>query len=173
MQSPLTRSLLTLAALGALSAQSPAPSGGAAWCAAIPLSVTQPARCRALEIVAPHGTMRLALALTEAQRERGLMHVTYVPPLQGMLFVFPGGDGDRNFWMKNTVVPLDMVFVRSDGSISDVAANVPATPPHTPDDKVATRNGFAQYVIELGAGQAGALGLLPGTRLAIPPLEPR
>ncbi len=170
---PRMRSLATMAALLALTAQSPSPAAGATWCTSLPLPGTQPAPCRALVLQAPRGMMRLALAITETQRERGLMHVTFVPPAQGMLFAFPRGDADRSFWMKNTVVPLDMVFVQSDGTISAVAVNVPATPPHTPDDKVATRNGIAQYVIELGAGQAGLLGLLPGTRIALPPIDAR
>jgi len=98
------------------------------------------------------------------------MNVAYVPAGQGMIFVFPDGDLDRGFWMKDTITPLDMVFVRRDGTVSSVAVNVPATPPKTPDEKVARRNGTGQYVIELGAGQAGQFGVLPGTRLVIAPL---
>ncbi|MEA2689013.1 MAG: hypothetical protein QOD51_1620, partial [Candidatus Eremiobacteraeota bacterium] len=47
----------------------------------------------------------------------------------------------------------------------------PATPPKTPDDKVARRQAVGRYVIELGAGQAGQLGLLPGSVLVIPPVQ--
>src|SRR5665213_2087099 len=119
---------------------------------------------------AQRGTLRLAVARTEAQRERGLMNVAYVPAGQGMIFVFSDGDIDRGFWMKDTITPLDMVFFQRDDAFSSVEVNVPAAPPETPDDKVARRSGAGQYVIELGAGQAGLFGLLPGTRLVIPPV---
>ncbi len=83
-----------------------------------------------------------------------------------MLFVFPEpGDQRRDFWMKDTIAPLDMVFVRADGTVSSVAARVPATKPGTPDDRIARRNGIGRFVIELAAGGAAAAGLKPGSRL--------
>ncbi len=83
----------------------------------------------------PEGTLRLAVADTEPRRERGLMGVAAVPAGQGMLFVFPDdADVRRDFWMKDTIAPLDMIFVRRDGTISTIAANVPATKRGTPDD---------------------------------------
>jgi uncharacterized protein len=163
---------LALAALLALTAQGPAPATGTSgpWCTRIPLPRSG---CRPIEVRGSRATLHLAVAATGAQREHGLMNVRYVPPGQGMIFVFPDADQLRGFWMKDTITPLDMVFVRSDGTISDVAVNVPATAPHAPDDKIARRQGVARYVIELGAGQAGQLGLLPGTMLAIPPVVAR
>jgi uncharacterized membrane protein (UPF0127 family) len=163
--------LVALAGLLALTAQSPAPAGATPgrWCTRIPLATA--ARCSPLEVRTPRGTLlRLAVANSELQREHGLMNVAYVPPGQGMIFVFSDGDVNRGFWMKDTITPLDMVFVRSDGTISAVEVNVPATAPKTPDEKIARRSGIGQYVIELGAGAAGTLGLLPGTRLVIPPV---
>ena len=165
----LTAVAAALAAGLAFSAQSPAPaSSPLAWCTRIP--IPRVPECRPLEVHAPKGTLRLAVANTEPQRQHGLMNVPYVPLGQGMIFVFADGDADRGFWMKDTITPLDMVFVRRDGSVSSVEVNVPATPPKTPDEKVARRNGAGQYVIELGAGQAGQFGLLPGSRVVIPPL---
>jgi uncharacterized protein len=166
-----TGALVALAALLVLAARSPVPAAAEqAWCTRIPIA--QPSRaCRALEIRTARATLHLAVAATEAQREHGLMNVRWVPPGQGMIFVFPDGDQQRGFWMKDTVTPLDMVFVQSDGTISAVAVNVPATPPKTPDDKVARRQGLGKYVIELGAGAAGQLGLLPGSVLVIPPVQ--
>ncbi len=167
-----SHSLAAAAAL-LLCAQSPAPAAPMPWCAHIPLPATSAPACRPLLVRAPQGTLRLAVAATEQQRERGLMNVAFVPPAQGMIFVFPGGDEDRGFWMKDTITPLDMVFVTAGGTITAVAVNVPATPPHTPDEKVARRSGLAHYVIELGAGQAGLLGLIPGATLVIPAVEGR
>jgi len=165
------RALLALGMLLGLTAQGPAPApAGGPWCTRIPLPR---AGCRPLEIRTPRTTLRLAVAATEAQREHGLMNVRFVPPGEGMIFAFAGGDQMRGFWMKDTVTPLDMVFVQGDGTISAVAVNVPATKPKTPDDKIARRQGVGSYVIELGAGQAGALGLLPGSALIVPPVEAR
>lgn len=170
--------LTVLLALGAqlgLTAQGPAPAAAPAsapWCTRIPIAPVS-RTCRPLEIRTSHAVLRLAVAATDAQREHGLMNVRFVPPGQGMIFVFPGGDELRGFWMKDTITPLDMVFVQSDGTISAVSVNVPATPPKTPDDKVARRQGLGKYVIELGAGAAGQLGLLPGSVLAIPPVAAR
>jgi uncharacterized membrane protein (UPF0127 family) len=84
-----------------------------------------------------------------------------------MLFAFPGGDELRGFWMKDTITPLDMVFVRSDGTIMMIAENVPATKPGTPDDKIARRQALAKYVIELGARESERIGLQPGMQLYI------
>ena len=188
MRRSTTSSLVALAALLALTAQSPEPAASAApgWCTRLPLPRADlpplnvngnpvhrghSADCRVMEVRAGRTTLRLAVASTEAQREHGLMNVPFVPAAQGMLFAFPGGDELRGFWMKDTITPLDMVFVRGDGTISSVAVNVPATRPKTPDDKVERRTGVGRYVIELGAGEAGALGLLPGTHIIVPPVS--
>jgi len=138
------------------------------YCTRIPLPL---ASCRPLDVSSGRVTLHLALASDEAQREHGLMNVRAVPHGQGMLFVFPDGEQTREFWMKDTITPLDMLFVDSAGTVTGVAANVPATKRGTPDDKIARRRGLAQYVIELGAGQASALGLVAGSRLSIPPLR--
>ena len=179
-------SLAAVAALLALCAQTPAPDADP-WCTRVPLPRAdlpalksnvdtqtihqqRPLECRPLEVRAGRTTLHLAVAADEAQREHGLMRVPYVPAGQGMLFAFPGGDQVRGFWMKDTITPLDMVFVKTDGTISVIAVNVPATAPKTPDDKVARREGLGKYVIELGAGEAGRIGLLPGMQLYIVPI---
>jgi uncharacterized membrane protein (UPF0127 family) len=142
-----------------------------AWCHAVPVERTF---CRALVIDAPKATLRLAVADTEARRERGLMFVAAIPPNEGMLFVFADpSDQPQEFWMKDTIAPLDMIFVRADGTVSSIAANVPATKRGTPDSKVARRSGIGRYVIELAAGRARSAGLRPGTSLTIPDLDAR
>ena len=166
--SPAALAALFAAALLALTAQDPTPAAPLPWCTRIPIA-RQPV-CRPLDVRTPHGTLRLAVANTEPAREHGLMNVSFVPAGQGMIFAFPDGDLQRGFWMKDTITPLDMIFVRADGTITSVEVNVPATTPKTPDDRVARRNGVGRFVIELGAGQAGQYGLLPGSRLVIPPV---
>jgi len=120
---------------------------------------------------APRGAMKLVVVNDDPSRERGLMCVVRVPHARGMLFVFAPPDADQGFWMKNTLVPLDMVFVRGDGVVSNVAVNVPATPRGTPDDRVARASGMGRFVIELGAFDAARLGIVKGTTLPVPPLE--
>jgi uncharacterized protein len=150
-----------------------APSAGAAaatpfvsvWCHGVPLGK---AFCSTLVVNAPKTTLRLAVADTDPRREHGLMGVRSVPAAEGMLFSFPDGDMLREFWMKDTVTPLDMIWVRGDGLVTTVASNVPATKPRTPDDQVARRRGVGKYVIELGAGGAKRAGIEPGVRLPIP-----
>ena len=60
------------------------------------------------------------LALTNAQRARGLMFVKEMPATTGMLFVYDDDD-ILSMWMKNTYIPLDMVFARADGTVASIA----------------------------------------------------
>jgi uncharacterized protein len=125
-----------------------------------------------ITVQAPKEKLALEVADTVASREHGLMFRTLVPSGRGMIFVF-GTDGEQRFWMKNTLIPLDMIFVRSDGTITSIAANVPASKVTTSDDQVATRQGWGKYVIELRAGEAERAGLRSGVRLDLPKLEPK
>lgn len=133
---------------------------------ASPLPSTPPAPQHLSTIIvqAPRAELTLQVAKTEDQRERGLMSVTKVWPHTGMVFVF-AKDANVEFWMKNTLVPLDMVFVGPGGEVRSVAANVQATTPDTPDDKIPRRNGNAKYVLELPAGEAEKDGITGGVHL--------
>jgi uncharacterized protein len=111
-----------------------------------------------IQVRAPRATLTLQVAKTEAEREFGLMNVTKLPPHTGMLFVFDQ-DAPVEFWMKDTLVPLDMVFLGPEGMVRTVAANVPATSPKTPDAQIPRRDGKAKYVIELPAGEADQDGI--------------
>jgi uncharacterized membrane protein (UPF0127 family) len=129
-----------------------------------------PLTCRVYPLRAPEVPLTLSVATNEADRERGLMFVRRLPARAGMIFKFPDGDTTRIFWMKNTLIPLDMVFVKADGGVSSVARNVPATTESTPDEQVPRRSGVAQYVIELNAGEAARDGIKPGVHLHLPAL---
>ena len=77
----------------------------------------------------------------------------------------------HEFWMKDTLISLDMVFVENDGTVSSVAAAVPASRPGAADATIARRTGTGRYVIELAAGAARRAGLRPGVRLVLPKLH--
>ena len=101
-------------------------------------------------------------ASDEAQRRRGLMYREELAAGTGMLFIYQG-EGMRAFWMKNTLIPLDMVFFDSAGRFVSLHRDVP---PLT----LALRRSTApaQYVLELNAGEAEKLGIGPETRLVLP-----
>lgn len=118
-----------------------------------------------VSVHAPKATLTLQVARTDDQRERGLMSVTKLPRHAGMIFVFPQ-DAMIEFWMKDTLVSLDMVFVAADGKVRSVAAKVPVVPTDTPDEKIPRRSDMAKYVIELPAGEAALDGIVPGSHLS-------
>lgn len=101
---------------------------------------------------------------TPAGREKGLMMRKSLPKDYGMLFVFPAQMG-LQFWMKNTLVPLDIVFIGSDKKITVVHEKVKASKVTTPEDEVARAGGIAQFVLELPAGRAKAHKLKKGDLL--------
>jgi len=97
------------------------------------------------------------LALTPAQQRRGLMHVRSLPRFTGMLFVYHG-DELRSMWMKNTFIPLDILFIRSDGAVSSIE---PMNEPLTLTSIAAVEP--IRYVLELNGGVAGELGIDTGS----------
>lgn len=123
-----------------------------------------------IEVRAPKADLHLEVARTNPDQERGLSNRTAIAPHTGMLFVFDR-DGAVDFWMKDTLVPLDMVFIGSDGTVRKVYANVPTVSPTLPDAEIPLEPGVAKYVIELGAGEAARDGIVEGLRLAIPNLS--
>lgn len=95
------------------------------------------------------------------QHRRGLMFVRDMPERTGMLFIYDGEE-TRSMWMKNTYIPLDMVFARADGSIVNVIAD---TVPQTL--KSNRSSGPARYVLELNAGTARRLAIGNSSRLVV------
>lgn len=96
------------------------------------------------------------IADTDEKRAQGLMGRTQLKPGAGMLFVYPS-PRPVAFWMHNTLIPLDMIFVDDAGRITNVHANARPL-----DETPIPSRGPAQYVLEIGGGQAARLGLLPG-----------
>ncbi|MBV8198704.1 MAG: DUF192 domain-containing protein [Candidatus Eremiobacteraeota bacterium] len=133
--------------------------------AAVVLAATLPT----VVLQTPRATLTLEVASTAAQREHGLMNRSNLPAHSGMIFIFRD-DAPVEFWMKNTLVPLDMLFVAPDGMVRSVAPNVPVVDPKTPDQSIPRVDGRAKYVIELPAGEAARDGIVSGTRLHLPAL---
>lgn len=131
---------------------------------AVAASLPPPQHLPTILVRAPKATLKLQIAKSESERELGLMSVTDLPAHTGMVFVFDR-EAPIEFWMKDTLIPLDMVFVGANGNVRTIAADVPVVPTDTADDKIPRRSGFAQYVIELPAGEAALDGIGPGTAL--------
>ena len=102
---------------------------------------------------------KMEIAADDASRATGLMHRTHLARDAGMLFDFRANVMTA-FWMKDTPLPLDMLFVRADGTISTVAAN--AVPLSTAEIVSAEP---VRAVIEINGGLASALGIAPGDRV--------
>lgn len=102
------------------------------------------------------------IAATDAERAQGLMFRTKMPSDHGMLFIFDG-EGDRYFWMKNTPLPLDIIFIDASGKIVSIAAN---TVPYS--EKVIPSGAPARFVFEINAGLSAELGLKSGDRVSSP-----
>jgi uncharacterized membrane protein (UPF0127 family) len=122
-------------------------------------------------VAAPKATLTLEVAKNEIQREYGLMNRTAIAPHTGMVFVFDT-DQMQYFWMKDTLVPLDMVFIGGDGTVRKVYAAVPVLPPGIADNQIPLESAPAKYVIELASGEAAQDGLAAGVRLDLSGLPP-
>lgn len=107
-------------------------------------------------------SLRIEYATTEAERERGLGGRESVAPDYGMLFVFPS-DGYYGFWMKDTLVPLDMFWLDAKGQVVSVELNVAtSTYPNVFYPSISAR-----YVLETAAGFAWAHSIGIGTPLIL------
>ena len=114
-----------------------------------------------IEIVSGSGVHAFAveLATTDAERERGLMFRKELPDGQGMLFDFQR-DQPVAFWMHNTYIPLDMMFIRSDGRIMRIEED--AKPE---SDDLIPSGSPVRAVLEVIGGSSRRLGIKPGDRV--------
>ena len=115
-------------------------------------------------IYAPNAALRVQVATTAEQKEKGLMFVRALPRHTGMLFVYDRM-GRHNFWMKNTFVPLDIVFIDSHRTVSKVATLPAAGGKNIADDDIPRAPGYAHYVLEIPAHEAVADGIVAGAQL--------
>ena len=122
----------------------------------------------ALQIVTATGThdFQVEIAKDEASRARGLMDRRFMPADHGMLFEFDR-EAPESFWMKDTYIPLDMIFISRAGVVTNIAANaeplseraIPSGPP-------------CMAVLELNGGAAARIGLKVGDKVRHPFFKP-
>ena len=105
-------------------------------------------------------TLDIEIADTDSSRSRGLMQRDGLPVDSGMWFIFDQ-ESEQGFWMANTRMALDLIFVRSDGRIQHIARYI--QPMRT---ETVPSNGPAQYVLEVEAGYSDSYGILEGDVIA-------
>lgn len=110
---------------------------------------------------------QVEVARTPAEQERGLMFRTNIPADGGMIFTpYPaegGGPREASFWMKNTPSPLDIIFIRPDGTIARIAENT------IPFSEAPVQSGEpVSAVLEINGGKAAELGIAPGDKVSWP-----
>jgi uncharacterized membrane protein (UPF0127 family) len=106
-------------------------------------------------------TLDVEIARTANEHERGLMYRKSLRAEQGMIFSFEG-ERIRTFWMKNTCIPLDMLFLARDGTVVGVLEQVPVL-----NEEPRSVHCAASYVLEVNAGWSRAHGVTPGMKAAL------
>lgn len=99
------------------------------------------------------------VAASEQQQALGLMCREQLGPDEGMIFPFPTAR-PASFWMRNTLIPLDIIFIRADGTIAGIARGEPLSLAN-----VTSGGEPVSAVLEIPAGRAAALGIGPGARV--------
>ncbi|MBE9635844.1 DUF192 domain-containing protein [Salipiger mangrovisoli] len=130
-------------------------SGQAAWAAC---------DAEVLQLRGDWGSARFVVAVADSVKERaqGLMFVEQMPASAGMLFVYDEPH-PVSFWMKNTLIPLDMLFADAQGVVVSVHENA------IPGDLTAIESGApVQYVLEINGGMAARLGIAEGSQMQHP-----
>ena len=124
----------------------------------MPAGAKQPGDFPRAKLTAGMYVIDAAVAANDADREQGLMYRSQLAPNEGMLFVF-GENAVHCFWMKNTLIPLSIAFIRADGTITDIdEMQAETTNNHCPKN-----NGV--YALEMSKGWFAAKGIKPGTKL--------
>jgi uncharacterized protein len=121
-----------------------------------------------LEIATATGrhAFQVEIADNDASREHGLMDRRYMAPDHGMLFEFERNE-PVSFWMKDTYIPLDMVFIAPSGVVTHIAANAEPL-----SERVVPSGGPSIAVLELNGGMAASIGLRVGDKVRHPFFKP-
>jgi uncharacterized membrane protein (UPF0127 family) len=131
---------------------------GSAAAQQMPAGAKQPSEFPRAKLTAGMFVIDAAVAANDADREQGLMYRTELAPNEGMLFVF-GENAVHCFWMKNTLIPLSIAFMRADGTVTDIdEMQAETTNNHCPRN-----NGV--YALEMSKGWFSSKGITPGTKI--------
>lgn len=109
--------------------------------------------------------IRVEVMRSDADRARGLMYRRSLKANEGMLFLF-GAERELSMWMRNTYIPLDMIFIKSDGRIHRIERNAEPL-----SETIISSEGRASAVLEVLAGSADSLGIRTGDRIEHPALR--
>lgn len=133
-------------------------------CLALAVTAPRAADEATLEIVTKNGVhvFSIEMARTDEERQKGLMFRKELPEGRGMLFDFKP-DQEVAMWMRNTYIPLDMLFINADGTIRRIAEN---TEPLS--ERTISSGGPVRGVLEVIGGTAKKLGIAPGDKVAHP-----
>jgi uncharacterized membrane protein (UPF0127 family) len=159
-----TRFRLLLAALVLLTAPlaiSAAPAASAPTCIGNP----ELKPLRPLTVRTAKGEFRFLVEVADSDRERelGMMCRRSLAPDRGMLFDFGRERPDAAFWMRNTLIPLDIIYIRRDGVVRSIIRNARPL-----DETPRPAGGPILGVLELAGGRAAQIGLQPGDRIDFP-----
>lgn len=121
-----------------------------------------------LDIATADGThsVQVEIARDDAARQRGLMYRRFMPSEHGMLFEFER-EGRQSFWMKNTYIPLDMIFISKTGVVTNIVANAEPL-----SERVIPSGSPCAAVLELNGGAAAAMGMKVGDKVRHPFFKP-
>ncbi|MBU2082097.1 DUF192 domain-containing protein [Patescibacteria group bacterium] len=109
--------------------------------------------------------IQVEFAKTAQELETGLMNRDSLEKNSGMFFVF-SDEKARSFWMKDTLIPLDMIFISSNGRVNEIVTQRPC--PENRTCQIYESKSLAQYVLEINAGQAEKWNITPGDIVEIP-----
>jgi uncharacterized protein len=124
----------------------------------MPPGAKQPADFPHTKLTAGMFVIDAAVAANDADREQGLMYRTKLAPNEGMLFVF-NETAVHCFWMKNTLIPLSIAFMRADGTVTDIDE----MQAETENNHCPRNNGV--YALEMSKGWFTAKGIKPGMKI--------
>lgn len=102
----------------------------------------------------------MELATCEEEHARGLMYRKQMDENKGMLFIFQN-EGIRSFWMRNTIIPLDIIYINADKKVVSIAKNAKVL-----DETSLPSEAPAMYVVEINAGLCDKYGIVKGTEIS-------
>jgi len=121
-----------------------------------------------VELRGDWGTARFRVEVADTPEERalGLMHREHLASAAGMLFVYETPQR-VSFWMQNTLIPLDMIFMDETGTVTRIHENA------VPLDRTSIPGGDAvQFVLEINGGMSDTLGIVEGAEMRHPAVDP-